>query len=464
MSVGFVKSLGEVLLGGAGATKKEVKPESLLNEQVENTPDVADLSDGLGLQQQLEALFDKPDALLAGKVQLIGLEKIREALGDEWERLKATIHIALENLLASQLRPQDRYLSVGEDSFLIIFAEDDEVFVAGAVARIVGKMRELLIGSRLHEKGGVDILSTIGRLEQDEAGGIKFAELPSPTVETSAPSPVTTEKMSPAFSPLEKKASMPKLRQVAERKGAAYQTVYAPVWDAFHQVLSTYAVIPIAFARNPHATPLVGHDVLPSTASDVDIAELDMKHLRIMLEMISELYENEFAVFLVASVHFKTLSNGGLRERYLGLCRQIPEFLRKYIGIQIVGTPDQVAESILTQRVAYLRPFFGNVNVRLSKLDVNALTYARSGVGGMTFCYPTDPIEQRQAPALLARHVSDLLAHRIRVTVEHVPDLTVAQKLKDLRVTYLTGACFGTPLDTPNNMKRYRLADFATPE
>ena len=221
-------------------------------------------------------------------------------------------------------------------------------------------------------------------------------------------------------------------------------------------------MIPIAFGRNPNAAPLVGHDILPASASDVEIAELDMKHLQIMLEMIGELYENEFAVFLVVSVHFKTLSNGGLRDRYLALCRQTPEFLRKYISVQIVGVPDQVAESILTQRVAHLRPFFVGVNVRLSRLDVNALTYARSGVGGITFCYPTDAAEMRRAPALIERHATDLLAHRIRLTIEHVPNLAVAQQLKDLRATYLTGACFGMPLDTPNNMKRYKLKDFAT--
>ncbi|MBV1887097.1 MAG: hypothetical protein KUG61_08440 [Parvibaculaceae bacterium] len=470
--MGFVKSLGDALLGAAEPTEKNEHQQGgapadtsggLENPDSSRVPELDDLDDGQALQQQLEALFDEPDALLAGNVQLIGLEKVRKALGGEWERLKATIHIALENLLASQLRPQDRYLRVGEDSFLIIFSEDDELFVSQAVAKIVGKMRDLLLGSALHENGGVDIRSIIGRLTQDEAGHAKFEAIEVEDEPVSSGAEKVGDKLSPAFVQSGEEEAAPKLRQVVERKSVAYETVYAPVWDAFHQVLSTYAVVPIAYGRNRNAAPLIGHDVLPATATDVEIAELDMKHLQIMLEMIGELYENEFAVFLVASVHFKTLSNGGLRDRYLALCRQTPEFLRKYISIQIVGVPPQVAESILTQRVAYLRPFFVGVNVRLSSLDVNALAYARSGVGGVTFCYPTDPVEMRAAPALIKRHVTDLLAHKIRLTIEMVPDLAVAGQLKDLRVTYLTGTCFGTLLDTPKNMKRYQLEDFATP-
>ncbi|MBV1886690.1 MAG: hypothetical protein KUG61_06375 [Parvibaculaceae bacterium] len=458
----FVKSLSEALLGGAEPTEPAQGRSSKLPE---NGPDVVDLNDGWALQQRLEDLFDGPNALLAGNVQLIGLEKVRAALGDDWEHLKATIYIALENLVAGQLRPQDRYLRVGEDSFLIVFSEDDEGFVSQAVAKIVGKMRDLLIGSTIHENNGVDILSRIGRLEQDSGGCARFVEIETPAkshLETRDVS-LDDEKIRPAFDQLADEVAVPKLRRVVERKSVTYKTVYAPVWDAFHEVLSTYAVIPIGHGRNPNAPLLFGHDVLTAGASDVEIAELDIRHLQIMLEMIGELYENEFAVFLVTSVHFKTLSNGGLRDRYLALCRQVPEFLRKYISVQIVGVPPQVAESILTQRVSYLRPFFVGVNVRLSSLDVNALTYARSGVGGVTFCYPTDPAEMRAAPALIKRHVMDLLAHRIRLTIELVPNLAVAQQMKDLRVTYLTGTCFGGLMDTPDNMKRYRLEDFATP-
>lgn len=464
IDVGFVKTLSNAFLGGASdelATKNEQVDASPLGKDGAAACVVDDLNDGQALQHQLEALFEKPDALLAGNVQLIGLEKVRQALGGDWEHLKATLSIALENLVAGQLRPQDRYLRVGEDSFLIIFSEDDEVFVSQAVAKIVGKMRDLLIGSAIHENGGVDIRSIIGRLEQDGDGGTLFSPIETP-VAVSEPQ-ADTEKMSPAFSQLGDEVAVPKLRRVVERKSVSYETVYAPVWDAFHEVLSTYAVIPTAHGRNPNAPLLFGHDVLPAGASDVEIAELDIKHLQIMLEMIGELYENEFAVFLVTSVHFKTLSNGGLRDRYLALCRQAPDFLRKYISVQIVGVPSQVPESILTQRVSYLRPFFVGVNVRLSSLDVNALTYARSGVGGVTFCYPTDPAAIRTAPALIKRHVLDLLAHRIRLTIELVPNLAVAQQMKDLRVTYLTGTCFGGLMDTPDNMKRYRLEDFATP-
>ncbi|MBL1234626.1 MAG: hypothetical protein COB70_003155 [Rhodobiaceae bacterium] len=462
--MGFVKTLSNAFLGGASderATKNEQVDASTLGEDGAAACVVDDLDDGLALQHQLEALFEKPDALLAGNVQLIGLEKVRKALGGDWAHLKATLYIALENLVAGQLRPQDRYLRVGEDSFLIIFSEDDEVFVSQAVAKIVGKMRDLLIGSAIHDNGGVDIRSIIGRLEQDGDGGTLFAPIETP-VAVSEPQ-ADTEKMSPAFRQLGDEVAVPKLRRVVERKSVSYETVYAPVWDAFHEVLSTYAVIPIGHGRNPNALPLFGHDVLPAGASDVEIAELDIKHLQIMLEMIGELYENEFAVFLVTSVHFNTLSNGGLRDRYLALCRQAPDFLRKYISIQIVGVPPQLPESILTQRVSYLRPFFVAVNVRLSSLDIKALTYARSGVAGVTFCYPTDPLEMQTTLELLEYHVEDLLAHQIRLTIELVPNLAVAQQLKDLRVTYLTGECFGGLMDTPDNIKRYRLEDFATP-
>lgn len=239
MGVGFVKSLGDALLGAAEPTEKNEHQQGgapadtsggLENLDSSRVPELDDLDDGQALQQQLEALFDEPDALLAGNVQLIGLEKVRKALGGEWERLKATIHIALENLLASQLRPQDRYLRVGEDSFLIIFSEDDELFVSQAVAKIVGKMRDLLLGSALHENGGVDIRSIIGRLTQDEAGHAKFEAIEVEDEPVFSGAEKVGDKLSPAFVQSGEEEAAPKLRQVVERKSVAYETVYAPVW------------------------------------------------------------------------------------------------------------------------------------------------------------------------------------------------------------------------------------------
>lgn len=77
--VGFVKTLSNAILGGAsdeltasGAQFDVASPSERGGTYVLN-----DLDDGQALQQQLEALFDEPAALLAGSVQLIGLEKVR---------------------------------------------------------------------------------------------------------------------------------------------------------------------------------------------------------------------------------------------------------------------------------------------------------------------------------------------------------------------------------------------------
>ena len=62
-------------------------------------------------------------ALLAGNIQLLGFEHIRESFGDRWPRVKAKIHLLTETVIKKEITTDDVYVLANDEQFIVLFGK-----------------------------------------------------------------------------------------------------------------------------------------------------------------------------------------------------------------------------------------------------------------------------------------------------------------------------------------------------
>ncbi len=106
---------------------------------------------------------DSSDGLVAGKVHLINIDKIRERMGKRWPRLADRIHGQIKTQLKTRLTRHDFFTQVNADTYVIVFGDCSEVEARLKVALLSEQILEKLFGeaeARDLEVLGVETLVT----------------------------------------------------------------------------------------------------------------------------------------------------------------------------------------------------------------------------------------------------------------------------------------------------------------
>jgi PAS domain S-box-containing protein len=107
---------------------------------------------GSAIREALANSDKTPAAVVTGKLQLIGLDEVRKALGDRWAEFESKTFNAAEAILRRHLGPRDAISRTQDDGFLVCFAdlnEQEATFKAQAlrreiVDRLIGESQELM--------------------------------------------------------------------------------------------------------------------------------------------------------------------------------------------------------------------------------------------------------------------------------------------------------------------------------
>ena len=86
------------------------------------------------------------DSLLAGRVHLINVGKVRERLGERWPRFAERVHEVIRTELRIRLGPQDLFRKVGSECYVIVFNNCSEAEARLKVALLSEQILEVLLG------------------------------------------------------------------------------------------------------------------------------------------------------------------------------------------------------------------------------------------------------------------------------------------------------------------------------
>lgn len=99
------------------------------------------------VEQHLQDLItETPTKVVAGRVQLVGLDDVKAALGDRWSRRSEVIYSLIERTIRARLAPTDVYQRSADGNFTICFASLSETEAAFKARAIAEEIRAKILG------------------------------------------------------------------------------------------------------------------------------------------------------------------------------------------------------------------------------------------------------------------------------------------------------------------------------
>lgn len=290
---------------------------------------------------------DKTDPVVAGSLELLGLEEVREALGGNWGAIadKAMVIAAAE--LQLQLDEADIFRRYRQFSFVICFAKLDRATASARASEIARKIKARLAAEipEVADAIGVDQFVT----------GVERAALRREGMSL-------TERLFETLQRVRDEA-----RAQARRTRTALlrniQLQFAPAWHTGKHVV---VLNRCSLDQTSGGRTLAQFQALAEPAQIEDtLAELDCTLLTKAIETLHRATGAPPAGALLTPVSFRTINSPRWQNDYIELLRLIPDAYRRLIILEICDVPSGVEPRRLGELIDVLTPFVKGVSLEL---------------------------------------------------------------------------------------------------
>ncbi|HYE50067.1 MAG TPA: hypothetical protein VEB20_10795 [Azospirillaceae bacterium] len=335
-------------------------------------------------REKLRTIITQQPNFSAGCFHLIGLASLKEKLGPRWPSVESKVQQVVERLLAQHLKREDAWFRHGPETYVVVFASLNKLEAQLLCGRVVKELHNLLLGDS-------DAAAIMVETAVVEAGGEMSVE--SRSLDSLLSSALEEFHVAPgdaaAAQPCPNQARQGGLggrEEAAKTLGWVLEEdlrepvsfLYRPIWDAKHQVISTYLCRPAR--RRPSGMHLWGYDVLRDGTDTSAILDLDTETLSHSVSLLHELVRNKFRLMMTLPLHFETMAVLARRRQYLQLCRMIPKQLSDFLAFELNCLPAGVPASRLIEFVNALKPHCRAV---LARTDVATGDMASFGAAGI---------------------------------------------------------------------------------
>jgi hypothetical protein len=387
------------------------------------------------LGAELARLFARNPNAAAGRIHLIGLEPIRERLGERWPKLRDSIHQLAAKVIAQHLGPDDVFCRYGTLDYLIAFSTLTPDAARLKSVAIAQALYGHFLGSE--DLGGITIKAAVGQVD----GAVVFDQRPLHGI----------------LNALAELTVVPpdeySCRRSRNGLSSPLEWQYRPILDRQHGVLSTWCCVP--FVRQHVGLMKEGYGVLGRDADADRIAELDRVTLDHALRDLDDLLANRFSVFVNVPLHFENLCMRRTRAGVLDLLQRTDEMLRRFLVFTIQGAPGDIPRGRLLELTSMLRPFCRSVLLAANPYDHSVAHARECGIHGVTFDLSGQFDAAGHLPPSLEKICRNVEHSGVRLATIGIRTDAHAQLVADLGATYLGGPRIGPPGEAPANMVRY---------
>jgi hypothetical protein len=337
------RNLAHILDPDLGAAKPE--PPSAQRTVAQPPP-----SAELGFAERIKILLAQSgqSTLLSGRVNLIGLYKIKERFGASWEKVADRADRIARNTIERHLVSGDIYTDLQHIAYVIVFARlsaDQAQLKCAIIAKEIGKA---LLG-----EAGTNLLTVKTSIKNvDENFNLESAK--------STDEELASLSVSDQLEFVEENAEVPAdnarppslLRK--ENALANLRFAYRPMWDNGRNVVSAYRCTaqtpsPDGGAGLADAARLIGND-------GVGIHRLDEAVRSQVLKDLEALLRDNCTLLLSLPVHYETLGAVARRRQYVeALGKGVNDRGRKLLLLEIQGVTQGVPQARLVEILAPLR-------------------------------------------------------------------------------------------------------------
>ena len=302
------------------------------------------------LEALCEGLFAQKKLITTGKLQLIGLTKIKRKLGKMWVGLQPIVYTEVEEAISKYMMPKDIFIRYKDESYVVIFADAGPEEAQIKATLIAEEIKRRLFEHEEEELNNIDVENSITVIKTDK---LKVASGLSDVMDiVSKETEVEIKKVSTPSPPVENKPfKMPQAIEVdpynnkkepAEEKQekllySSLKFSYVPLWDIRKNLLTTYLCV--ANEGLSEGDPLDAHELVFRGASPSEKARIDLLVLQKVAKELDAMAQDGRKLYVACPVHYDTLSRTENYEKYIVECQKIPQDQKRFLVFVLLGLP-----------------------------------------------------------------------------------------------------------------------------
>lgn len=374
--------------------------------------------------------------VLAGAVQLIGLQKLQQQLGPAWDDIARQAYDIADTVIKRNLSEADVYERYDDETYIVCFADLDRAHAELKARRIVDSIKLALLEAA-SEVRHLEVAQSVAEVPDEE---LVFAEDES-FIDALAGS----------------------LRKVRSEVDEAHQTwrrillrdasiVHSPIWSPKNRtVLMCRSLLDdlTGKAALRRIQALSVPDDLRSTLADVDCVILDRA-----VRAFHELIQREERIIAVVPVNFQTLNEKITRESYLRLCRDMPSSYGQFLMMEVHGLSPGVPTSRTMELCQYLRPYCKGIIIEAPALEWGIARLDATSIYAVSV--QLDQMADASLEKRLEKYVTGIQARGFHSMVHGADTIGLAQIAIRAGVDYISGKAVALPLDALKGAYHWR--------
>lgn len=338
-------------------SKKTIRPHSPYTTEVSSAVDKDEF------ESHLEDIISRHPTVTTGRVQLINLEKVRDKLGDKWEKKSQNAYQIVCAAIERRLAPDDIYSRYSDLGYVIVFANLDKKQAQLKSVLIAKEIAMKMLGKDDHS-AFIDVSTLAAKAD----GQVSFEKLPS-IYELAQELEKPQESVTGSLYIAEEKLPL---------ESENIQFVFRPIWFVKQHVISTFLCIPVR--ETSKGSYVSSYSVLNTPNDPSQILELDiLTVMTVNKELVRVQNAHKTALFAIP-VHFETLANHNRRTTYFEKCRIVLKQAKDKIVFEVVGLPDGIPDSRVADILSPLKPLSRSVLARFSIEHTNFMGYHMAGI------------------------------------------------------------------------------------
>jgi hypothetical protein len=395
------------------------------------------------LRSQVGTLLPKLTSDATGKLQVLGLTKIRRRFGDRWPEVCDWVHATVDRTIKKRLTSADVCMRAGEEGYVILFGELARREAEFKCVAIAGEVAEQILGQR-EAAAFVEVKTVVG-----EVDGRAVVE--------------DVDPVAGLENVIESKGQSSTGKGAATAGGSAaagLRCSFRPIWDVQRGALLAYNCEP-ALESGKRPWRLGSHASQRGAQRD-EIIKFDQFMLCEAARTMRHLARINRRFLLSCCVHYETLSRTVSRTAHAALCQQIPEDYRRYVIFELIDVPQHLPRIRLDDVLSGLRGHSRSIRCRVGLDWTGFDNFRDTGIDA----FGVDITELELPEKALIAQLNNFCA-RVReagfTSFTHgVNTTSLATSCVAAGVAQLDGDAVQASIDTIEHAYRYQPADLFT--
>jgi hypothetical protein len=428
------------------------------------------------VQAQLLDILNSETLISTGRVQILGLDGLKEKLGSRWESHRDSIHTSLKAIARRKLSAHDVFFQHGDDEYVIVFSSLSFAAAKLVCAGILQELSTFLLGDESNQSiavrtavGVVDgkILSEASTID-DILRNIEHAEETSQEIDsTGNKGPIEHEHAQSAdedndaagfgWQKIDFESSLtsasarvwvPIDDDAADKDVSLdqFQLIYRPMWNPGLETITTFAASFVATGEDGQLK-----NAYSQARGSKLVRRMDVSVLVRASHKVAELFRQRQRFLMAIPHHYESVASWSRVYEYAEHCKSIPEEVRKYLALSCddfpVGVPSSKLAMIGNALAPYCRNLAANVNWAVRDLSL----YRDAGFSVVAIFVPQD------MPRTLVKARIDDFAETgrrlgLRTAVLNVHDLELGEIVRDAGIDFVMGRLIGDYQKEPSHM------------